>query len=303
MKTTIIMLVVLGIVAGVCAVALIGAVRSQGLFSGGNMEVTVIQSLENLPKGTSLAKEHFNVVAVQKHELIPGERYMTNLGLAIGRTLSKEIKIDEFLTISHFEAIGSIQDVISKLQPGERAVSVSLASSQVTGGLLYPGCTVDVLASFQLRGSFRTDDSKGEAVSTTLLERIEVLAIQGQLQDMQDEEKGTSTRAARSTSAITVTLRLDTKQAEALQLAAANGGISVTMRNPLDDQAIDPNPTVLNRGKLTRRGMLIDSIVKGQGGEGTMSGGGTVFEEDRSTTEVTIIRGRTVTDEEIKTGE
>jgi Flp pilus assembly protein CpaB len=225
MKTTIIMLVVLGIVAGVCAVVLVGAVRSQGLFSGGNKEVTVIQSLENLPKGTSITQDHFNVVAVRQHELIPSEQYMTNLGLVVGRTLSKAIKIDEFLTISHFEAIGSIQDVISKLQDGERAVSVSLSSGQVTGGLLYPGCFVDVLASFKLLRSSQFNESKGEAVSTTLLERIEVLAIQGQLQDMQDEEKGTSTRAARSTRSITVTLRVDTKQAEALQLAAANGAI------------------------------------------------------------------------------
>jgi hypothetical protein len=49
--------------------------------------------------------------------------------------------------------------------------------------------------------------------------------------------------------------------------------------------------------------MLIDPIVRGQDGEGTMSDDGTVFEGDRSTTEVTIIRGRTVTDEEIDTGE
>jgi Flp pilus assembly protein CpaB len=178
-----------------------------------------------------------------------------------------------------------------------RAVTVSLSSSQVTGGLLYPGCIVDVLAAFQLRTGLG-DATKGEAVSTTLLERVEVLAIQGQLAEGPDDEKQGS--RSQSTRSVTVTLLLDTKQAEALQVAAANGAISVTMRSPLDEEPIDPNPTVLNRGKLTRRGMLIDPIVKGQVGAAGQAGGGIMLEPEPSAWDVTVIRGSKVEDEEVR---
>ena len=301
MKMTIVLLVVLGIVAGICAVVLVGAMQSKGAFSRDSANVSVVQAARNLPKGTRLTADDVKMGTVKRHELA-SDRYMSNLVLVVNRTLSDNVVVDGVLMANDFETGGSIPDLIASLEPGMRAVSVSLASSQVTGGLLYPGCIVDVLASFQLNrfNDKRGEENKGEAVSTTLLERVEVLAIQGQLEDVKDEEKGPS-RSIRSTGAVTVTLKLDTKQAEALQLAAANGGISVSIRSPLDDKAVDPNPTVLNRGKLTRRGMLIDPIVQGQRGASTQPGGATALDpESSSSWEVTVIRGAKVQDEEIK---
>ncbi|MDH4201686.1 MAG: Flp pilus assembly protein CpaB [Phycisphaerae bacterium] len=299
MKMTIVLLVVLGIVAGICAVVLVSAVQSKGLFSGGGRDIAVVMAARNLPKGTRLTADDVTMGTVKQHEL-SSDRYMSNLALVVNRTLSEDVVKGGVLMANYLETGGSIPDLISRLEPGMRAVSVSLASSQVTGGLLYPGCVVDVLASFQLRGGYGSKDSKGEAVSTTLLERVEVLAIEGQLEDIKDEEKGSS-RAARSARTVTVTLKLDTKQAEALQLAAANGEISVSIRSPLDKMAIDPNPTVLNRGKLTRRGMLIDPIVRGQAGGEMQPGIGTALDpEPSSAWEVTVIRGANVEDTEIK---
>lgn len=301
MKMTIVLLVVLGIIAGICAVVLVSAIQAKGLFSTSSKDVAVVMVARNLPKGTRLSADDVKMGTVKQHEL-SSNKYMTNLALVVNRTLAEDVVEGGVLMASNFETGGSIPDLISKLEPGMRAVSVSLASSQVTGGLLYPGCIVDVLASFQLNRSGISKESKGEAVSTTLLERVEVLAIEGQLEDTEDEDKGTS-RTARSARTVTVTLKLDTKQAEALQLAAANGEISVSMRSPLDDKAIDPNPTVLNRGKLTRRGMLIDPIVSGQDGAFVSSGGGTGLESGSSAWEVTVIRGAKVEDQEIKVSE
>ena len=162
---------------------------------------------------------------VKQHEL-SSNRYMANRAMVVGRILSEDVVEDGVMMAYHFETGGSVPELISKLEPGMRAVTVSLSSSQVTGGLLYPGCIVDVLAAFQLRTGLG-DGTKGEAVSTTLLERVEVLAIQGQLAEGPDDEKQGS--RSQSTRSVTVTLLLDTKQAEALQVAAANGAISVTM--------------------------------------------------------------------------
>lgn len=299
MKMTIVLLVVLGIIAGICAVVLVGAIQSKGAFSRNSADVTVVEAARNLPKGTRLTAEDVKMGTVKRHEL-SSDRYMSNMALVVNRTLAEDVVEGGVLMANYFETGGSIPDRISKLEPGMRAVSVSLSSSQVTGGLLYPGCIVDVLASFQLnRFNDTRAETKGEAVATTLLERVEVLAIEGKLEDVKDEEKGSS-RSIRSSSQVTVTLKLDTKQAEALQLAAANGDISVSIRSPLDTEPIDPNPTVLNRGKLTRRGMLIDPIVQGQRTEGAPSGGAMLEPEPSSTWEVEVIRGSKVEDQEIK---
>jgi len=299
MKMTIVLLVVLGIVAGICAVVLVGAVQSKGLFSKSGNDVTVVQAARNLPKGTCLTADDVKMGTVKKHEL-PSNRYMSNRALVVNRTLADDIVEDGVLMADHFETGGSIPERVSKLEDGMRMVSVSLSHSQVTGSLLYPGCIVDVLATFQLRSG--ASDGKGEAVTTTLLEGVEVLAIEGQLEDVKDKEKD-STPAARSTRTVTVTLKLDTKQAEALQVAAERGTISVTMRNPLDKMAVDPNPTVINSGKLTRRGDYIDPIVHAKGGKVSqpVGGSGSAGEPESSAWEVKVIRGRKVTDEEIQT--
>ncbi|MEN8127904.1 MAG: hypothetical protein ABFR90_08900, partial [Planctomycetota bacterium] len=97
---------------------------------------------------------------------------------------------------------------------------------------------------------------------------------------------------------VTVTLKLDTKQAEALQVAAANGQISVSMRSPLDNLAVDRNPTVLNRGALTQQGLLIDPAVEDDDQDGSDDSSA-----KSSVHEVTVIRGSKRTDQQVKVGQ
>ena len=54
---------------------------------------------------------------------------------------------------------------------------------------------------------------------------------------------------------------VDTRQAEALQLAMDNGKISLAMRNPLDQKTIDTEGMVLNQGRLGKFGELLGSSV------------------------------------------
>ena len=54
---------------------------------------------------------------------------------------------------------------------------------------------------------------------------------------------------------------VNSRQAEALQLAMQNGKISLAMRNPLDKEPVDPEATILNRGRLAKLGSLMESSV------------------------------------------
>jgi pilus assembly protein CpaB len=124
------------------------------------------------------------------------------------------------------------------------------------GGLLYPGCLVDVIATFRLR----YQDERGQAISTTLLRGVQVLAIQDlSIVSKADQEKA----PARSSESqlLTVTLMVDTRQAEALQLAMDSGKISLAMRNPLDQKTADSEGMVLSQGRLAMAGELLSPSV------------------------------------------
>ena len=69
MKMTIVLLVFLGIIAGICAVVLVGAIQAKGLFSGARDDVDVVMAARNLPKGTRLKADDLKMGTVKRHEL------------------------------------------------------------------------------------------------------------------------------------------------------------------------------------------------------------------------------------------
>lgn len=304
MKWTIGFLVALGVVAAICVVLLVNAFRVDSSVRSGRGDVGVVIAATDLPAWTVLTAEDIEVSKIQKKDA-PVDCF-TNTALVVGKVLSIDVVKGQILTGSKIMAQGGPADIAALLAPGMRAVSVTMSSDQISGGLLYPRCFVDVLASFKLSGG-RNDNSKGEALATTLLERVKVLAIAGEsMLDAPDKEGKTATRS--SSQRLTITLELDSKQAEALQLASDNGTISLALRNPLDTEPVNPEATVLNRGKLSRMGGLLGTTVKtnpgGAASEASDSGpapSGAWSEQDSSNPnwDVTVIRGNKITDVQV----
>jgi pilus assembly protein CpaB len=306
MKMTIVLLVVLGLAAAVCAVLLINALDIAGMRSSrSKAEVSVVTANKSLPAMTILTEEVLEIETVKLSEVPQG--FFTNPTQVIGKVLSVPMVEGQTLTSDRIVRGGSNAELAATLPMGMRAVSVSLSGSQITGGMLYPGCMVDILVAFSLRGS-----DKGEALSTTMLERISVLAVQGESvvskPDPEVEEDTPKVKTRLSRHGLTVTLMVDTKQAEALQLAAMNGQISVTLRNPRDDLLLPDDATVLNRGKLGRLGSLMGTTVKSnpRGGDNTsekplagfLEGEGKWDKSDHS--EVMVIRGSEISYDEVE---
>ena len=146
----------------------------------------------------------------------------------IGKVLRIPVLKGQVLTKEHFATSGTGVHLAATLPEGYRAVTIALDQSGSLEGLLYPGGVVDVMATFRLtEGAVR-----GESLSTTLLERIPVLAIEDRTVVGAEAETGKST-SARSGRRL-VTLRVTPQQAAQLQLASEHGSISLAMRNPLD---------------------------------------------------------------------
>lgn len=260
MKVTIAILVVLGLAAAVSAMLLVGSLRA-----GKNPEaeavesqVVVVIAAKSLPAMTVLTADHVAEKEVPKDNLPQG--YFTSSIQMIGKILAVPVTEEQVLTRSCLVHEGSGAMLAAAIPHGMRAVSVSLSKNAIAGGLLYPGCVVDVLVSFSLRSSA---NSRGQALSTTLLNGIQVLAV-GTTTVVSNggaEESKAKVEKSRSGSNVTVTLLVDPRQAEALQLSTTYGKLSLAMRNPLDKQLVDVDATVLSQGKMAQLGSLLTPVV------------------------------------------
>jgi Flp pilus assembly protein CpaB len=151
----------------------------------------------------------------------------------VGKVLTDRMVLDQPFTKACFAREGTGVYLAAAVPPGKRAMSVQLTDWSGMAGLLYPGSVVDVLVSFKAIAG--TQDST-EMMSTTLLQGLQVLAIGSQSiadEHYRDKEPGALAQHGQMNFRM-VTVLVDPKQAEILQLAMQNGSISLAMRNPLD---------------------------------------------------------------------
>jgi pilus assembly protein CpaB len=261
MKWGIIILLILGVIAAASAALLVGTLRtgssdSSGKNASSNIEVATAKI--TMPAMTVITLDHVIKEEVPKEQLPEGRLFSPSQ--VIGKVLAMPVVKGQVLTDSCFVTEGTGALLASALPYGMRAVSVNLSSKAIPDELLlYPGCVVDVLVSFKLSS---VDRSKGQAISTTMLRGVQVLAVAGNSVVSKPEKEGESVaKARRSSNTITVTLMVDPKQAEALQLASDNGSISLAIRNPLDKKMVDMEATVLSQGRLANLGAVLTPAV------------------------------------------
>ena len=257
MKWSVIVLIVLGLLAAFSTAILVGVLRTDSSDSAAkdtSSNVSIILAKTSLPAMSVISAGHITMREVPKKDLPEG--YMSNPVQVVGRILATSVVDEQILTESCFVTEGSAAQLAAAIPHGMRAISVMLSSHAITGGLLYPGSIVDILASFRLSSR---DRSKGQAISTTLLQGIQVLAVENATVVSTKEEKETSAANANysSNKQLMITLMVNSKQAEALQLAMEYGSISIAMRNPLDRYAVETDTTVLSEGQLAKFGSVL----------------------------------------------
>ncbi|MHC4124156.1 MAG: Flp pilus assembly protein CpaB [Planctomycetota bacterium] len=259
MKWSVVTLIVFGIIAAISASLLINALRADKMGSKGNGEVNAVVAVQTMPAMSVISSQQVELKKVPKEGL--STDYCSDTIQAVGKVLSVPVVEGQVLTRGLFITEGSGAQLAAALPHGMRAVSVPVANYSVMDGLLYPGCLVDVIATFRLRSS---DTEKGQAVSMTLLHSIQVLAIRDESivsKQGPEEEAAKKVRGRNSSSMQNVTLMVDTKQTEALQLAMQYGNITLAMRNPLDHRPVDVEATVLSEGRLAKLGELLGTSV------------------------------------------
>ena len=266
-RWSIVLLAAFGIVAALAAAVLtasLSAGQIQAVMPSAPKDVTILVASMEM-KAMSMVDAESIVEKVVSAEDAP-PRYYTEPAQIIGKVLSLPLIEGQAFSKGSFPQEGSGLHLASYLPMGKRAVNVSLSDYSGLEGLLYPGSIVDVLASFKISSSSKI----GRAVSTTLLQNIEVIAVEN-LTIVSNSEVAEA--AARTSGGmrknLLITLMVDSRQAEALQLAIEHGSIALAMRNPGDREIFQSDATLLSDGLLAQ---LADML------------GPQVLEEDRSAT-------------------
>jgi pilus assembly protein CpaB len=240
-------LVTLGIIAATSAALLTVAFRVQPLRAavpGEAPQVNVLIATRAIP-----ALGLVEADAVSQKTMPPSEapeHFLSDPAQAVGRVVAVPVIAGQAITKKVFPMEGSGQELAGLLPAGMRAVTVALSSHEALEGLVYPGCVVDVIAGFELTG---TDEGR-QALSRTLLEGVEVLAVESVTIGDATEQADAPQRVSGARRGLLVTLMVNSKQAEALQLVLGHGSISLAMRNPTDVDAMDEEPTMLSGGRL-----------------------------------------------------
>lgn len=243
MKLAVIILVLLGIVAAGAATIL---VQSLPYLNPGEKKeaptVSVLVAASDLPPRTNLTNENVRVEEAASAGLPLG--HFVDPAQAIGKTLKVAVSEGQPLTEMVCMPKGSVDDL---LRPGMLAFPIQLSQQFAIVKLLYPGCIVDVFATFRL-----TERSKGDALVVPLLQSIQVLGVADVMvveNPSSEQARGGPTQSR--VGSATVTLELNARQVAAMQLVTQRGTLTVALRNPLDTQMNPMEPMVIKEGQLT----------------------------------------------------
>lgn len=235
----------LGLMASMCAAVLMAALRTDGEAVVVPTTVEILVAKSNLPAMSMVVEELLEVREVAIRDMPEGA--ITDPVQILGRVLKSGLVAGQpLLTSAVLREEGGAQ-LASSLPPGMRAVSVEINGSSAMRGLLFPGCSVDVIVSYKST-SARTRSAS--PVSQTLLQNVRVLAVEDKTvftsEDEPDEEEKSSSFSRRPVGrGLMVTLMVDPQQARELQSARDIGELSLSLRNPLDGSlTADPTAAV-----------------------------------------------------------
>jgi pilus assembly protein CpaB len=190
---------------------------------------SVYAAARDLPAGTRLKKTDIRQVSVVDKDIPRGA--VMEERILLDRVLLFPLNTNEAVTVNKLASSSGVEGVAAIIEPGKRAVSVSINDTTGVAGLVGPRSHVDVL--------FTRTGSMAEAATTTVLQDVTVLSVGRVTEISQTPASGTqtATNAPSPTQNRAVTLLVTPEQAEKLELAKNQGKISLALRNPLDKSA------------------------------------------------------------------
>ena len=194
----------------------------------------LVMAAVNIMRGQMVTAKELEVRQWPK-DLLP-EGAIGSIAEAQDRAAALPMLVGEPVLEAKLAAEGTGRGIAPLIPKGMRAYTIrtSKISSSVAGFVL-PGNRVDILLN--LRGSGQ-DDETGGGSTTTLLQAVEILAINQELDAPM--ENVTDPRDLSS-----VTLIVTPNQAAILDVAQNQGTLTLSLRNPDDMDEADTKPALL----------------------------------------------------------
>lgn len=195
--------------------------------------ITVVRATENIPPRTTVRESMVEEISMPANVVPPDA--VVEMEEIIGKVSLTAIYEQQMLMRQMFEEETQLQDLSRMLKEGELAVTIGVTEVSGLGGNLKPGDNVDVMVTI-------LDNPEVGVPSTfTILRRVGVMAV-GQDIGFSDDAEPLTDKASISKS---VTLKVNTKQAEILALASEVGSIRLALRHPDDYFAPSSSGTAL----------------------------------------------------------
>ena len=190
--------------------------------------VSIVVASSDIPRGRSITADMLTTKDYPK-ELVP-ERAILDTEGVLDRTAAVDVLKDEPILEDKLGGHGAA----SLIPEGMRACTITANVASAVAGLLKPRDRVDVLCSMT---STQANDGTGGAVTTTLLENVEIFAIEHHIVAPAETKADPNVR--------TVTLLVTPNQAPELDLGQSKGTLHLTLRNPNDSKPSNPKLATL----------------------------------------------------------
>ncbi|MBV9670959.1 MAG: Flp pilus assembly protein CpaB [Acidobacteriales bacterium] len=200
-------------------------------------QTQVVAAAVDVPLGVPLERKQLKMVKADKGNLPPGT--FKSIDELAGRGLIYPLTRNEVVLESKLASKEAGAGLPAMIPDGMRAVSVKVNDVVSVAGFVQPGTRVDVL----LTGQPDSRNQEENVTTVTVLENVKVLAAGTQLQQ---NAKGEAVNVP------VITLLCSPDEAQRLTLAATQGKIQLTLRNPVDRNHAEP--AALKNAVLYRTG-------------------------------------------------
>lgn len=220
--------VVVGIAVIAAALASFGAYQAIQRMPVREVEVRSLYqvvAVEDMPMGTLINKDQVKLVAWPVSAPVPNG--FSEIERVINRGLIAPVVANEPLTEAKLAPLEAGAGLPPSIPEGMRALSVKVNEIIGVAGFVVPGTRVDLMVTL------RKQDGQ-DSMTRVVLSDVQVLTAGTRY----DQEKA---RDGQPIPTSVVTLLLTPPDAEKVTLAAAEGSIMLTLRNPMDRKPTETN--------------------------------------------------------------
>lgn len=213
--------VVVGIAVAVAGLASLGAYQAIKRMPVREVEVRSLYQVvaaKDMAMGSMITKDYVKLVAWPASS--PVEKGFTTIESVVNRGLIASVVANEPLTESKLAPLEAGAGLPPSITEGMRAVSVKVNEVIGVAGFVVPGTHVDVMVTLRR-------DTEKDSMTRVVVSDVQVLTAGTRY----DQEKA---RDGQPIPTSVVTLLVTPPDAERIALAANEGQIMLTLRNPMD---------------------------------------------------------------------